>query len=210
MTENYRNRTADIAAEIISIIFHPLFIPVYGMLIILSAPTLFGYLPFSVKRILLTIVIVNNVAVPLLFIPYFKYRGIIKSVHMETREERVLPMVITNFFYLVTLYIFWKFHLPLFIKSYVLAAAAISTIVTVVNFWWKISIHAVGAGALIALVGVLSLTMHSQLYALLISSVIAAGLVLTARLYRNSHSPLEVGIGFLIGFAGTVIVLLFF
>jgi hypothetical protein len=210
MSENYRNNTADFAAKMVSVLFHPLFIPVYGMLIILSAPTLFGFLPFSVKKILLTIIIVNNVAVPLIFLPYFKYREIIKSWQMETREERVLPLVITNFFYLVSVYIFWKFHLPLFIKSFMLAAAAISTIVTIVNFWWKISVHAVGAGALVALVVILALTMHSRLFILLIASIIAAGLILTVRLYKNSHSPLEVWVGFFTGMAGTGIILLFF
>lgn len=210
MAEDYRNHTADTAAKIISILFHPLFIPVYGMLIILSAPTLFGFLPFSVKRILLTIIVVNNIVIPLLFIPYFKYREIIKSWQMETREERVLPLVITNFFYLVSVYIFWRFHLPLFIKSFVLAAAAVSTIVTIVNFWWKISVHAVGAGALVALVIILSLTMRTQLSLLLIASVMSSGMILTARLYQNSHSPLEVWTGFLVGFAATGIILLFF
>lgn len=210
MKENFSNPSADIAAKIISVILHPLFIPVYGMLIILSAPTLFGFLPFSVKRILLTIILINNVAVPLLFIPYFKYRGIIKSWRMESREERVLPLVITNFFYLVSLYIFWRFHLPLFIKSFVLASAVMSTIVTVINFWWKISVHSVGAGALVALVIVLALTMHSQLIFLLMGSILAAGLVLTARLYEGSHSPIEVWAGFFTGFAGTGITLLFF
>lgn len=210
MKESYSNPAADLAAKIISVILHPLFIPVYGMLIILSAPTLFGFLPFSVKRILLTIIIINNVGVPILFIPYFKYRGIIKSWKMETREERVLPLVITNFFYLVSLYIFWRFHLPLFIKSFVLASAVISTIVTIINFWWKISVHSVGAGALVALVIILALTMHSQLFFLLIASVLAAGLVLTARLYDGSHTPPEVWIGFFTGFAGAGFTLLFF
>ena len=51
-------------AKIISAVFHPLFIPVYGMVIIFSAPTLFGYLPFTVKKLLLLIVLINNVFFP--------------------------------------------------------------------------------------------------------------------------------------------------
>jgi hypothetical protein len=38
-------------AKIISIVFHPLLMPVYGMAIIFSAPTLLGYLPFNVKKL---------------------------------------------------------------------------------------------------------------------------------------------------------------
>lgn len=208
MAGDYRNHTADTAAKIISVLFHPLFIPVYGMLIILSAPTLYGFLPFSVKKILLTIIVINNVVVPLLFIPYFKYREIIKTWQMETREERVLPLVVTNFFYLVSVYIFWRFHLPLFIKSFVLAAAAISTIVTIVNFWWKISVHAVGAGAMLALVIVLAVTMHTPLFIMMILSVLISGLILSARLWLNSHNPVEVWTGFFTGLVVSAAVML--
>ena len=210
MTKSNKIKFADKAAKIISILFHPLFIPLYGMIIILSAPTLFGYLPASVKRILLTIVGINNLIIPMLFLPYFKYRGIIKSWQMESKEERVLPLVITNLFYLVSLYIFWKFHLPFFIKSFVLAAAVVSTLVTIINFWWKISVHSVGAGSMVALVIILSLSMHSPLILLLLGTILIAGLVLSARLWLNSHNQYEIWAGFFLGLFFTGMTLLFY
>jgi len=42
--------------------------------------------------------------------------------------------------------------------------------VTVINFWWKISLHSVGAGALIGLVLMLSLKMLAPLDLYLISA----------------------------------------
>ena len=41
----------DKPAKIISVIFHPLFIPVYGMIVIFSSSTLFGYLPLDRKSV---------------------------------------------------------------------------------------------------------------------------------------------------------------
>jgi len=56
-----RNKyTGDLLAKIISIIIHPLLITVYGLLIIFSAPTFIGYIPFTVKKILLIIIVINN------------------------------------------------------------------------------------------------------------------------------------------------------
>jgi hypothetical protein len=46
-------------AKIIAIIFHPLLMPVYGMAIIFIAPTLLGYLPFNVKKLLIFIMLVD-------------------------------------------------------------------------------------------------------------------------------------------------------
>lgn len=191
--------TGNRIAIIISALFHPLLIPVYGMLIIFSAPTLFGYMPFSVKKILFFIVLVNNVFLPLSLLPYFRYRNIISSWMIEDRKERKAPMITTSFFYLVTAYIFLRFQIPLFIKYFVLVSAIMSIAVTIINFWWKISIHAVGSGALIALVVVLSIKMHTPLTWYLVPVIMASGLVMSARLYLNSHSPAEVWSGFLPG-----------
>jgi membrane-associated phospholipid phosphatase len=69
-----------------------------------------------------------------------------------------------------------------------------------INFWWKISIHSVGAGAITATVFVLSLKMHTPLLWYLIAVVLASGLILTSRLRLNSHNPSQVWVGFLLGF----------
>ncbi len=77
-TEKSGNLT-DTFARIISVVFHPLFMPIYGLLIIFSAPTLFGYLPFQVKKLLLLIVIINNVMLPFSLMPFFIHRNIIST-----------------------------------------------------------------------------------------------------------------------------------
>jgi hypothetical protein len=197
-------------AKIISIIFHPLFMPVYGMLIIFSAPTLFGYLPFTVKKLLFLILLINNVLLPLSLLPFFKYRNIISSWTVESRKERILPLIITTLLYSSTSYIIMKFPIPVFLKSFVFAAFFISLTVTVINFWWKISIHSAGAGALAALVLILSLKMYSPLMWYMIAAVIAAGLVLSSRLKLDSHNPQQVWAGFMTGSFGLGLFMWFF
>ncbi len=199
MSPESTQTTGNRIAVIISTLFHPLLMPVYGMLIIFSAPTLFGYLPFSVKKILFFIVLVNNVLLPLSLMPYFRYRNIISSWMIEERKERTAPMITTSFFYLVTAYIFLRFQIPLFIKYFVLVSAIMSIAVTIINFWWKISVHAVGSGALIALVVILSIKMHTPLTWFFVPVILASGLVMSSRLWLNSHSPAEIWLGFLLG-----------
>jgi membrane-associated phospholipid phosphatase len=198
------------AARVISLVFHPLLMPVYGMLIIFSTPTLFGYLPFTVKKILFLIILINNVVVPLLMMPWFRYRKIITSWIVVDRKERRLPLLATSFFYCITVYIIIRYHIPLFIKYFVVAAAGLAVAVTILNFWRKISIHAAGSGALLALILILSLRMHTPLTWLLVAAVISSGLVMYARLSLKAHTPGEVWSGFFLGFVFFAMVLSLF
>lgn len=202
------DRQVTIAAKILSAVFHPLLIPLYGIIIIFSAPTLFGFLPFPVKRIIFSVMFINNVIVPLSLLPYFRYRRLISSWIIDDRKERTIPMLACSFFYSITVYIVLRFHVPLFLKSYVIAVALLTICVTVINFWWKISIHSMGAGAFIFLIAVLSIKMQAPLTGLLIASILAGGLVMSSRLFLNTHSPGEVWSGFLLGSAGTTLIFL--
>jgi len=197
-------------AKIITVIFHPLLMPVYGMAIIFSAPTLFGYLPFPVKKLLFLILLVNNVLLPLSLLPFFIHMNIISSWSLSDRKERIIPLVITTILYCTTSFIIFRFPIPVFFKSFIYATAFLSLIVTVINFRWKISLHSVGAGALIALVIILSLKMFTPLVWYLISAVIAGGLILSSRLKLNFHNPQQVWFGFFTGIIGLALFMMFF
>jgi hypothetical protein len=202
MNINRSEEFSDKLAKGISIIFHPLLVPVYGIVIIFFAPTLYTYIPFDVKKLVFLIVLVNNVLLPVSLVPFFIHRNIITSWFMNERKDRVIPLMMSTILYIVTSYIIARFPVPMFLKSYILAAAFISFVVTMINFWWKISLHSVGAGALIAVVLVLSFKMYTPLVWYLIPSIIAGGVVLSSRLQLNQHNPQQVWIGFLTGFLG--------
>ena len=45
----------DRLARMVPFVFHPLFMPLYGLVILLSAPTFLKYLPPAAKRVLLLV-----------------------------------------------------------------------------------------------------------------------------------------------------------
>jgi hypothetical protein len=210
MTPEEPKDQLDRLAKIISIVFHPLLMPVYGMAIIFSAPTLFGYLPFNVKKLLILILLVNNVLLPLSLLSFFIRRNVISSWTITERKERNYPLIITTILYCITSFLIFKFPIPVFLKTYIFAASFLSLIITVINFWWKISLHSVGAGALISLVFILSLKMLTPLEWYLISAVVIGGLVLSSRLKLNLHSPQQVWIGLFTGFFGLALFMMLF
>ncbi|HOO97947.1 MAG TPA: hypothetical protein PLV06_05730 [Bacteroidales bacterium] len=200
----------DRLAAIISVIFHPLLMPLYGLLVVFSTPTLYGYLPFVQKKFIVFILATNNILLPFSMLPYLKWRRVISSWTIDSRTERVTPLALTTFFYLVSVYVVMKFTIPGFIKALFIASAFISLAVTVINFWVKISIHSAGAGALTAMIIFLSLTMHTPLLPLVIAAILVSGLILSSRLWLQQHTPAEVWTGFLLGFASMALILILF
>jgi len=189
-------------ARIISVLFHPLLMPVYGFLIIFSAPTLFGYMPYDIKKLLLMVVIVNNVFLPLSLMPFLMNRKVITTWTVENRKERKVPLILATVLYATSSYIVFRLPIPIFLKSFTYAGFFLSMLALIINFWWKISLHSIAAGALIALVLVLSFRMYTPLVWYLIASVITGSLVMFSRLRLEYHNPKQVWFGLMTGFAG--------
>ena len=198
----------DKLARIISVILHPFLMPVYGLLIIFMAPTLYNYLPITVKQLVILIVLINNVMLPLSLMPFFIHNNLIRSWFMNERTDRIIPLIISTILYFVTTYIIFRFTLPNFLKLFFIATAFLSLTATLINFWWKISLHSIGAGAILALVLVLSFKMHTPLLWYLIPSILGGGLILSARLKLNLHNPGQVWAGFLTGSLGFAVIVM--
>jgi hypothetical protein len=202
MVNGNKIKIPDKLAKIVSIVFHPLFMPLYGLAILLSAPTFLKYLPVEAKRVLFTVILIDNVFLPLALLPFLRYRNLISSYNIDERKERIIPLLITSILYCTTSFIVFRYQIPFFLKSFIFATSVVAIVVSMINFWWKISIHSVGAGALTATVFALSLKMHTPLTGYLLAVILASGLILSSRLQLNEHNPSQVWIGFLTGFMG--------
>ncbi|NMC41604.1 MAG: hypothetical protein GYA43_10635 [Bacteroidales bacterium] len=190
-----------LTARFVAVVFHPLFMPAYGLFIIYSTPTLFHYLPIQVKKILMFIVIVNNIAVPVALMPFFRSRDIIKSWLMEDSRERIVPLLAVSLLYIVTSFIMMRLSVPLLIKTYFHSVSILSLALLFINFRYKISIHAAGAGAMTGLVLVLWIQFGQSLVWFMIPSLLISGLVLSCRLFTGTHNPAQVYMGYAAGFA---------
>jgi hypothetical protein len=104
----------------------------------------------------------------------------------------------------------FRLQIPLFIKAYTFSISFITLTVTIINFWWKISLHSVGAGVLVGTVIVLSLKMMVPLVGFLILTIFFSGLILSSRLKLNIENVSRIYLGFVAGFAGMNLFMLFF
>lgn len=187
-------------AKIISVILHPMFMPVYGMLILFNSGTFLSYLSGPVKRIVLIIIIVNTIILPLSFVPFYLTQKVIKSIHMDTSRERIIPLTMNSIFYYLGFYLLNRLQVPDLIKMYLLASFSVVVVTLLVSLKWKISIHMIGIGGLTGAIVSISWHLGVDMKAIWMGLILCSGLIGFARLALNKHTPAQVYAGFVTGF----------
>lgn len=187
-------------AKIISVIFHPLLIPTYAMLILINTKNHFILvLPLENRYLALLIVFLTSFLLPALFMLILLKLGTIKSLQMETKQERVLPLFLTAAFFYGTYYLLKQGpHFALF-NIFMLGATLIVIVSLLINYLSKISIHMVALGGLLGAFTGFAIS-YNQSYLLLICLIIlVAGLTGFARLKLKAHSEAQLYSGFGLG-----------
>ena len=194
-------------AQIISILFHPLFLTFYGLLIFFHSGLYISYLPQSMKKWIYIIIAVNTAIVPLSLTPIYLYRKIIASVQMENSHERIIPLIINAFLFYLTYYLLSRYNAPDILRIYILAGAVCIFVAILMSWRWKVSLHMIGIGALTGAVLFVSIRYRVNLNLYLIMLILFSGIVGFSRLFLNAHNPFQVYLGYLVGFfiSGTML-----
>lgn len=199
-----------ISAKILSYLFHPLFFPTLGLYMILHSGTYLDTMNTDAKNFLYMIVGFSTCILPLLSLPVFIYRKLIRNIEMEQRTERVLPLAFVLIFYFLGYYLLQRLPLPQVITSYVASATTLVAITLLITIWWKISFHTIGSGGLIGALLAISLKLDAALQMYILVVLLIAGIVSTARLLLSAHTPLQIIAGFLTGLTGSFLWMYFF
>lgn len=195
-------------AQIISVLFHPVFMPLYGLLIIFGAPTLLSFIPLKIKKLTFLVVVVNNIILPLSIVLILYSKGVIKSVFAREKHERTVLLSITMFLYLITTLLMLKLPVPNLIKAYFISTTFITFVTIVINIFWRLSLHSVAVGGLLTLVCFMAYLFEVSVIIYLAEMVLLSGLVMFARLYNEDHEGGEVWTGFFVGVVSMAVSLL--
>ena len=198
-------------ARVVSVLFHPLFIPTYLFAYLAWAlPTsLEPVAPGGHERFLLFFFLVTSV-LPILNIAMFKAFGTVHSFSMPTRRERLLPFVLISVIYLSLTYLLYLkggMNLNDNFLRFMIVIDMLVVSATIATFFFKVSVHSVTMWGLIGiLVPLNKITEVSTIFYLTIGVIVLAGVVMSARLYTGSHTSREVMwgavLGLITGFSG--------
>ena len=197
-------------ASLISFIFHPLLMPILGIITIFKSGTYISVVDPRLMNITLLIVLLLTVVLPLSITPFYFYTRLIRKIEMNSNKERLVPYFLTFIFFYVSHVIIKKLPLNYFFSVYMFASAISILIVLIISYFWKISTHMVGIGGFVGLTISLSLRMAANLLGILLIAIIIAGIIGYSRLKLSSHNPSQVYSGFGLGFFTITFFCLFF
>lgn len=194
-------------ANIISYIFHPIFIPLYAVAFLVYVhPSFFVGFSASGKLQTVFITFINLVAFPLLTVVLLKALGFIDSVFLQSRRDRIIPYMACGIFFFWAYTVFKKEgSYPPVMASFILGVFLTASAGLLANIYFKISMHAMGVGGLLGLFMVLAYYNSMLMTWPLALAFILAGLVCTARLLVSSHSERDIYMGIVVGIAAQII-----
>ncbi len=194
-------RIITLFSNLISWIFVPLLMPVYGIMLIFSLSFL-AYAPFHTKLVFTLIVFAANFIIPMLLVLLLKKMRLIEDIGLNGRKERLIPYIITIVCLGCTgLFLYLKMA-PLWVAMFYFGGALAALINLIVNLWWKISAHAAGiAGVVAMLIQVIKEGPSSEgMEWWIVGAIIMAGLLGSARIWLGRHTLLQVLAGSAVGF----------
>lgn len=192
-----------------SILFNPLLIPTFGILIIMNSGTYLSYIPEDAKKIIIKIYFISTILIPLSTFPFLYFQKIIKNWELDNNKDRVLPLLILSASHLFGWYLLSRLQVPRMYTYYIFMSGIMTFIIALISMKWKISVHLAGIGGLIGLILALSYKVNTDLHVILVLAVISTGILSYTRLAFNETSPTMTYSGLLLGFSAIYIPTLF-
>lgn len=210
------------SAKILSYLFHPIFILAFSLFLLIKInPFLFSIQDPKDKVIVIFSITMLTVVFPLIAISMMRFLGLLTDIEMKKREQRIIPLIITGFFYM------WLFinvrsnsFIPSLFSAFTLGSTISIFVAFFINNFSKISLHTVGMGGLVAIILLMKVNFTFQTVVfsmgplghysihmnfILVSAIILAGLVGTARKYVGRHTNQDLYGGYFVGFMSQII-----
>lgn len=188
-------------AQVISVLFYPLFVPTYAFAILLTMPAYFSALmPTSAKWLVIGLVFFTTCIFPTLFFILMIKSGIVSTNYISKREDRTLPYIVSIIFFYLTYYVLKRLEISAIYYYFMVGATFLNILVMGINFLWKISSHMASIGALAGMMAGLSYFLGTSYFGLIAATILVSGLVGFARLKLQAHTPAQIYAGFALGF----------
>jgi membrane-associated phospholipid phosphatase len=200
----------------VSVVFHPIFIPLYSFIAFMQIDhfsTLnLRHLQFTQLSTLFGIIITLTILFPIFNMRIMKRAQIIKDYHISNKKDR-MPVLLSSLVYLLVFYFLIRnlennqpdVILFGYFLSIITGGILLSILLTIITYYWKISLHSAAAGGLAGGLVALPLVMYpimnpEWVYFINSLAILLAGIVASSRLYLKAHSYTQVIAGMIIGF----------
>jgi hypothetical protein len=197
-------------AQVISVVFYPLFVPTYAFAILLTMPAYFSsVMTAEAKWMVIGLIFITTCLLPTIMFYLMIRTGIVTTTWLSKREDRTLPYIVSIIFFYLAYYMLKRLQISAVYYYFMIGATFLNIIVMGINFLWKISSHTASIGALAGMLVGISYFLGTSYFGLIALTILAAGVVGFARLKLQAHTPAQIYTGFILGFF-TIMALFFY
>jgi hypothetical protein len=194
-------------SRILSYILHPLLIPALATSALMLQPDLYPIvLPVALKLWFISIIMVFTIVIPASSVFILLKFNTINSIEQKNRGERTIPLLIASTSYIGLLIFIKPANIPP-VFMYLLYSATFALLTgLLINLVYKISLHALGWGALAATLISISIHLGMPLLPFIVISILLSGIAGYARLKQNAHNQAQVYLGFVAGVCVVILI----
>jgi len=190
----------------ISYIFHPLLMPLLGVVFYFSKTPRF--IPEPLMKAKLFSITILTIILPILLFYLLKTINKVQSIHLESVHERRIPLIINSFIILLILIRVLPIdEIPelYFFFIGVLISTITCFVLAVVKF--KASIHMIASSGFFMFAVAVAIHFKININGTIALMCIILGAIATSRLHLKAHTPIELLVGFFVGLLPQLILL---
>ncbi|WP_181363992.1 hypothetical protein [Algibacter marinivivus] len=182
----------------LSYIFHPLLIPLLGVVFYFSKSP--RYIPIEIIQAKVVSLFILTVILPILLYYLLKTIGVVKTINLETTKERIYPLILNG---IVLLIVLQRILTPTqaielyFFFVGILISNMACLLLAIIKF--KASIHMIAVSGALMFFIALSIHFSININGTLALMCIIMGGVATSRLHLKAHTYKELIMGVFIG-----------
>ena len=188
-----------VLAFAVSMLFHPLLLPLYVLFITFNTGTVFTYIPAYTQNMSYLLTLLGVTLIPLLCLPLLKWLGLIEGYRLAQKQDRVFPVLVTIVGAFIVFYFSRNLPYSNIVRQFYLIMVIMLSGFMIVTIRWKISMHMTAIGGLCGFLLVWGMNYQGDVRNAFILFLLLSGILATSRLYLKKHTPLQVYLGFLFG-----------
>lgn len=188
-------------SSLISYLLHPLFLLTYmAAAVCWLNVSGFAGITDATKWKWIGITAFNTIFFPLVTLLLLWKLKFVESIFLKTKKDRIIPLIANMIYYFWVYQVFSRsLHAPLMLNVLFLGAFWGIILLFLGNIFFKISMHTTAAGGMIGLMLVLMFAGQINFLIPFLIILLIAGMIGTARMILNSHTPFEIWMGYLAG-----------
>jgi membrane-associated HD superfamily phosphohydrolase len=190
----------------ISYIFHPLIMPLLGIILYFSKTP--RSIPDPVIKAKVFSITILTIILPILL--YFLLKTIKKvdSLHLKSTKERIIPLIINTLIIILILNrVLPYYEIPELYYFYLGILFSTLTCLFLALFKIKASIHMIASAGFFMFAIALSIHFKININGTIALMCIIIGAIATSRLHLKAHTNIELLIGFFVGFLPQLVLL---